>query len=96
MSNLQIEYRAPEALKPRPGNPRTHSRKQIRQIAASIKRFGFVNPVLVDDDGFLIAGNLNRRYIAEITDGLVPALQKRGLVRTGFSNAQFRENLLEF
>ena len=50
----------------------------------------------VGGDGFLIAGNLNRRYIAEITDGLVPALQKRGLVRTGFSNAQFRENLLEF
>lgn len=47
-------------------------------------------------DGFLIAGDLNRRYIAEITDGLVPALQKRGLVRTGFSKTQFRENLLEF
>ncbi|WP_417278810.1 NtaA/DmoA family FMN-dependent monooxygenase [Celeribacter sp.] len=47
-------------------------------------------------DGFLIAGDLNRRYIAEITDGLVPALQKRGLVRTGFSGTQFRENLMEF
>jgi hypothetical protein len=49
-------------------------------------------------DGFLInsPGRLNRRYVAEITDGLVPALQRRGLTRTSYSHAQFRDNLLEF
>jgi len=46
-----------EALTPYPRNARTHSRKQIRQIAASIERFGFVNPVLVSDDGQIIAGH---------------------------------------
>jgi ParB-like nuclease domain len=39
------------------GNARTHSKKQIRQIAESIRRFGFNNPVLVDDGGMIIAGH---------------------------------------
>jgi len=39
------------ALRPYAGNARTHSKKQIKQIAASIERFGFTNPVLVSDDG---------------------------------------------
>jgi DNA modification methylase len=39
------------------GNARTHSKRQIRQIAGSIKRFGFVNPVLADDADRIIAGH---------------------------------------
>ncbi|MEO5901239.1 MAG: NtaA/DmoA family FMN-dependent monooxygenase [Ilumatobacteraceae bacterium] len=53
----------------------------------------------VGGDGFLITSpvmRLNRRYIVEITDGLVPALQKRGLVRTSYTFDHFRDNLLEF
>jgi len=38
-------------------NARTHSRKQVKQIAASIERFGFTNPVLISDDGEIIAGH---------------------------------------
>jgi ParB-like chromosome segregation protein Spo0J len=44
-------------LRPYPTNPRTHSKKQIRQIADSIRRFGFTNPVLVSDDDEIIAGH---------------------------------------
>jgi DNA methylase/ParB-like nuclease domain len=44
-------------LRPYPGNARTHSRKQVRQIAESIRRFGFNNPVLIGDDGEIIAGH---------------------------------------
>jgi ParB-like chromosome segregation protein Spo0J len=44
-------------LKPCPRNARTHSRKQLRQIARSIERFGFTNPVLIDDEGRIIAGH---------------------------------------
>ena len=50
----------------------------------------------VGGDGFLISGNVNRRYIAEITEGLVPELRKRGLTRDGYTHEQFRDNLLEF
>lgn len=46
-----------EELKPCPRNARTHSRKQLRQIANSIERFGFTNPVLIDDAGQIIAGH---------------------------------------
>lgn len=45
------------SLKPSARNARTHSKKQIRQIAASIERFGFVNPVLVSDAGEIVAGH---------------------------------------
>jgi len=44
-------------LRPYPKNPRTHSRKQVRQIADSIARFGFTNPILVNDDDEIIAGH---------------------------------------
>ncbi|MHB8691228.1 MAG: NtaA/DmoA family FMN-dependent monooxygenase [Solirubrobacteraceae bacterium] len=53
----------------------------------------------VGGDGFLITSpvmRLNRRYIVEITDGLVPALQRRGLTRSDYTFEQFRDNLLEF
>ena len=52
-----IENIAVTTLKPYAGNARTHSKKQIRQIAKSIKRFGFNNPVLVGDDLQIIAGH---------------------------------------
>jgi DNA modification methylase len=57
MGNLSIIYRKISELKPYPRNARTHSRKQINQIAASITGFGFTNPVLVDEDGQIIAGH---------------------------------------
>jgi 16S rRNA G966 N2-methylase RsmD len=44
-------------LRPYPGNARVHSKKQIRQIANSIERFGFTNPVLISDDNEIIAGH---------------------------------------
>ena len=44
-------------LKPWRANARTHSKKQVRQIADSIQRFGFTNPVLVSDEGEIIAGH---------------------------------------
>ena len=51
----------------------------------------------VGGDGFLFSlPDVSRRCVAEVTDGLVPALQKRGLMRTEYTHAQFRENLLAF
>src|SRR5713101_7756407 len=54
---MKIEYTPVRELRPHPNNARTHSKKQIRQIAKSIERFGFCNPVLVDDQGGIIAGH---------------------------------------
>ena len=56
-SQQQLVERAITSLRPYPRNARTHSKKQVRQIAASIERFGFTNPVLISDDGEIIAGH---------------------------------------
>jgi len=56
MSISQITERAITSLRPYARNARTHSKKQVRQIAASIERFGFTNPVLISDEGEIIAG----------------------------------------
>ena len=65
---LKIEQRAIEALIPYARNSRTHSDAQVAQIAASIREFGFTNPVLIDKDGGIIAGH-----------GRVMAARKLGL-----------------
>ena len=44
-------------LIPYVNNSRTHSEEQINQIAASIKEFGFTNPILIDEQGGVIAGH---------------------------------------
>jgi DNA modification methylase len=54
---MSVVYRRIEELKPDPANPRLHSKKQIRQIADSIKTFGFNVPVLVDADLNVKAGH---------------------------------------
>ena len=46
-----------DRLVPNPRNARTHNRRQIKKIASSIERFGFVNPVLVDADNGIVAGH---------------------------------------
>ena len=56
-TKAQIEQRGVDRLRPHPGNARTHSKKQIRQIADSIVRFGFTNPVLIADDDTIVAGH---------------------------------------
>lgn len=57
MSGLKIAYKDPAHLKPRASNPRTHTAKQIKQIAASIEQFGFIIPVLLDANDGIIAGH---------------------------------------
>ena len=54
---MKIEYSLVRELRPYPNNARTHSKKQIRQIARSIEKFGFCNPVLIDDGKQIIAGH---------------------------------------
>lgn len=53
----QIVMRPPSELKPAKRNARTHSDRQIAQLAASIEQFGFTNPVLTDDQGGIVAGH---------------------------------------
>jgi ParB-like chromosome segregation protein Spo0J len=54
---MKIEYTPVRELRAYPNNARTHSRKQVGQIAKSIEKFGFCNPVLIDDTKQIIAGH---------------------------------------
>ncbi len=57
MTKLEIEYLPTGILRPYPRNARTHSKKQIKQIADSIRQFGFTNPLLIDKDHLILAGH---------------------------------------
>jgi DNA modification methylase len=63
------------ALVPYAENARTHSPAQVAQIAASIAEFGFVNPVLVDAEGVLIAGHGRVMAAKQLGLGTVPVLR---------------------
>jgi DNA modification methylase len=56
-SDLSIAYRHVDTLRPYERNARTHSKSQIRQIAESIKEFGFTNPILINSNGTIVAGH---------------------------------------
>lgn len=74
-TNHQIEMRRISSLKPYAGNARTHSKKQISQIASSIQRFGFTNPVLVSNEDEIIAGHGRVVAAKEIGLTMVPTLK---------------------
>ena len=74
-SKLTVEEWPIEMLIPYAANARTHSDAQVAQIAASIAEFGFVNPVLIDAAGVLVAGH--GRVLAAKNLGMsdVPAIK---------------------
>ena len=76
---LRVEYRPLEDLIPYARNARTHSDAQVAQIAASIKEFGWTNPILVDGDNGVIAGH--GRLLASRKLGMleVPVIELSGL-----------------
>lgn len=79
---LEVAYRPLDSLVPYARNARTHSEAQVAEIAGSIREFGFVNPVLIAEDGTLIAGH--GRVLAARLLGMetVPAITLAGLSDT--------------
>ena len=57
LREIKVTYLPVCELRPYPRNPRTHSAKQIRQLADSMRAFGFTNPVVVDREGRVLSGN---------------------------------------
>jgi len=66
---------APASLKPAQRNARTHSKKQIRQIADSIARFGLISPLIVDDRGQIIAGHARAEAAKLLQLKLIPVIK---------------------
>jgi len=78
-ARLQIEHRSVGDLIPYALNSRTHSEAQVTQIAASIREFGFTNPLLVDEQGGIIAGHGRLMAAKKLGMTEVPTITLSGL-----------------
>src|SRR5437660_4758056 len=76
---LGIEFWPIERLIPSPRNARTHSDAQIAEIAGSIRAFGFTNPILVGEDGDVIAGHGRLAAARQLGLAEVPVILLKGL-----------------
>ncbi|MGL4396049.1 MAG: site-specific DNA-methyltransferase [Hyphomicrobium sp.] len=89
MTQLTVTNVAVGSLRPCDRNARTHSPKQIAQIAASIKAFGFNNPGLIDKDGGIIAGHGRVEAAKKLGHATVPCVRLEHL-----TDAQKRASIL--
>src|SRR5450432_3773914 len=76
---IHIEQWPVDKLIPRANNPRTHSREQVSQIAASIREFGWSNPILVGADNDIIAGHARLMAARKLGMEQVPVFVLRHL-----------------
>ena len=79
---LTVIYKPIGDLIPYARNSRTHSDVQVAQIAASIKEFGFTNPVLIDEEGGIIAGHGRVLGARKLGMDEVPTITLEGLTKT--------------
>src|SRR5246127_3625636 len=84
-SRLVVTYRTVGDLIPDPRNARTHPKRQIEQLKASIEEFGFTNPILADPEGHIIAGHGRLQAARGMGMAEVPVI-----TLTGLSEAQKR------
>jgi DNA modification methylase len=75
LPDLQIVYLSAGSLAPYARNARTHSKKQIKQIADSIQQFGFTNPVLIDHQSTILAGHGRVAAAKSLGMGDVPCVR---------------------
>ena len=78
-SRLAVAYRQVNDLIPDPRNARTHPKRQIDQLWASIKEFGFTNPILIDPEGHIIAGHGRLQAARAMGIAEVPTITLSGL-----------------
>jgi len=57
MNNIEVKVMRVDELRPHPKNPRKHKAKGIDKLVRSIKEFGWTNPVLVSEEGYVLAGH---------------------------------------
>jgi ParB-like chromosome segregation protein Spo0J len=76
---LTVVYLLLSALRINPHNARTHSKHQIRQIAASIREFGFLNAILIDANNVIIAGHGRAEAAKLLAIELVPTIRVENL-----------------
>ena len=73
-TNLEVQYLPINSVTPYERNVRTHSKDQIKQIARSIETFGFINPVLIDKEGVLVAGHARLQAAQQMGLKVIPTI----------------------
>ena len=79
MSRPEMIYLSPDTLHPDPRNPRKHPKKQINQIADSIKKFGNLSPIAVDKNGMIITGHARWLAVKQLGLTEVPVVRAEHL-----------------
>ena len=79
MSEIEVEYLDTTAITPFARNSRTHSDEQVAQVAASIKEFGWTNPILIDETSTIIAGHGRLMAAQRLGYTSVPTITLAGL-----------------
>jgi DNA modification methylase len=74
-----VVHRPVGTLKANARNARTHEAKQVVQIAASVRQFGFTNPILIDEEGLVIAGHARLEAARQLGRTTVPTITLAGL-----------------
>jgi DNA modification methylase len=93
-TKLTVVYKSTEALTSSPHNARTHSKRQIRQIAASVKEFGWTSPILLDEAGTIVAGHGRVQAAKLLGMESVPTIQIDGLTSDQIRALIITENRL--
>jgi len=79
---IEMEWVGPDAIRPNRNNPRQHSPQQIRKLERDIRRNGCINPLLITQDGELMAGH------ARLEASKLAGLTEVPVIRLGFTKAQ--------
>jgi hypothetical protein len=79
---IEIEWVHPDAIRPNPNNPRKHSRQQIRKLERDIRKNGCINPILITQDGEVMAGH------ARLEASKLAGLTEVPVIRLSFTKAQ--------
>ena len=96
LASLSATQANVDSIKPDSRNPRTHSPKQIKQIARSIQSFGFNVPILIDKDSKILCGH--GRYLAakQIGMSMVPIIRLDHLTPQQAKAVESQPNLSQF
>lgn len=77
--DLNITHLSTEQLRPYPGNARHHSKQQIRKLGRQIQKVGWINPIIADETGMILAGHGRFQAAQQIGLSIVPVIQIPGL-----------------
>src|SRR5690242_5200129 len=91
---LQFDYRNLEDLILDANNPRQHSQKQVNQIADSIREFGFVMPVVIDDSNHVVIGHGRVLAAKRLSMTKVPVIQLHHLSKAQLKALRIADNKL--